>query len=156
MTSKTRKQSISKKCDGKFCKKFVDYALKFSDSFLKGIENIPDKTEMQQKLVKTMKSKKYKNILTQKAKRECKQKFCNIGCKNTIFEDGNELPKSIIKEYKDYPPLIDLMKKAKKDLFGNKQTVLKDNFYYKLNTNKINSLKKEGALSACVKTEPKF
>jgi phage gpG-like protein len=157
-SSKTRKMNRggtpTGECEKKYCKKFVSYAVKFSDNLLKSLENVPNKTEIQKKLIKMMKSKKFKNTLTKKALKECKSKYCNVGCKDTIFEDGKELPKSMMTEFKDNPALIDLLFKAKKDLFGTQTTILKDNFYNKLKPSTINVMKKEGAISGCVKIQP--
>ena len=158
--TKTRKMykggTPTGECEKKYCKKFVDYAMKFSNNILTNIEKMPNKNYMQKKLVKTMKSKKYKNILSTKAKQECKSKFCNIGCKDTIYEESKELPKSMIMKYKDTPGLLDLLVKAKKDLFGIQTTILKDNFYNKLNPKTVVILKKEGAISGCTKLSPTF
>ena len=123
---------------------------------MKNIESIPNKSDIQKKLVKSMKSKKYKNMLTKKAIKECKLRYCNIGCKDTIFEDGKDLPKSMMTQFKDNPALLQLLLKAKKDLFGTQTTILKDNFYNKLKPKTVINLKKEGALSGCVKVNPNF
>jgi hypothetical protein len=158
--AKTRKMNRggtpTGECEKTYCKKFVNYAMEFSNMFLKNIENMPNKTDNQKKLIKTMKSKKYKTILTTKAKKECKSKYCNVGCKDTIFEDGKELPKKMMTEFKDNPALIDLLLKAKKELFGTQTTILKDNFYNKLKPSTITVLKKEGAISGCVRVPPKL
>ena len=164
-TRKYRYRSRSKKggkgtptgeCEKTYCKKIVDFAKKFSDEYLKKLESLPKdiKNETTTKLIKVLKTSKYKNALTKKAKQTCKLNFCNVGCKNTIFESSKDLPKEITDKFKDTPKILKLMIKAKKDLFGNKTSILKDNFYDKLSAKDIKKLKNEGAISGCVKTLP--
>ena len=43
-----------------------------------------------------------------------------------------------------------LQKQTKKELFGDKNSVLKDGFYEKLGPTKVKRLKKNGATSGCV------
>lgn len=164
MVNKTRKLRYRVKrggtatsdCEKKYCKKIIDLAIKFSDVYLKKLESLPKdiKNDTTKKLIKVMSTTKFKNALTKKAKDSCKQNYCNIGCKNTIFESTKDLPKDIIKQFKDTPEVLQLMIQAKKDLFGNNSTVLKDNFYDKLSTKDIKKLKNEGAISGCVKFIP--
>jgi hypothetical protein len=162
MVSKTRKNrgrmggSNVSECEKTYCKKFLEYATKFSDLYLNKLENLPKdiKNETTTKLIKVLKTKKYKDTLIKTAKKNCKINFCNIGCKNTLFESSKDLPKDMIKKYKDSPELLKLMMNAKKDLFGNKTSVLKDNFYEKLSAKDIKQLQSEGAISGCVKSMP--
>jgi len=143
-------------CEKKYCKKIIDLAIKFSDVYLKKLESLPKdiKNESTKKLINIMSTTKYKNALTKKAKDSCKKNYCNIGCKNTLFESTKDLPKDIIKQFKDSPEVLKLMIQAKKDLFGNNSSVLKDNFYDKLSAKDIKKLKNEGAISGCVKSMP--
>lgn len=149
-------KSITGECEKTYCKKIVEYANKFSDVYLNKLESLPKdiRNESTEKLIKVMKTKKYKNALTKKAIQSCKLNFCNIGCKNTLFESSKDLPKDMVKKFKDSPELLNLMMKAKKDLFGNQTDILKDNFYDKLSAKNIKQLKSEGAISGCVKTMP--
>ena len=64
----------------------------------------------------------------------CINTYCNKGCKNTIFED-----------IYDYNGLSQTHKKH------NKKTLLKDNFYKKLNKKTIKFLKSKYAISGCTK-----
>jgi hypothetical protein len=83
----------------------------------------------------------------------CKTMFCNEGCKGTILEDGpaDTLPKSLVKKYKDSPGLIDLFKNMRKEVFGNKTSVLKNDFFEKMKLAHLNKYKKEGAISGCIR-----
>ena len=82
----------------------------------------------------------------------CAKHYCNPGCKTTIFEDGpaNELSKSMKKKYK-LAATRKFWLQMRKELFGKDKTVLKDNFYNKLPSKTVKQLKKEGAISGCVK-----
>ena len=81
----------------------------------------------------------------------CKKQFCNEGCKGTIFEDGlaNKLPKSMIEKYKNNQNTKKLLINQRKKNFGNKKSVLKDNFFEGIKTKEVKKHKKEGAISGC-------
>ena len=96
--------------------------------------------------------------------KECAQKFCNVGCKNTIYEDGpaNKLPEPLKKRYDNDAKHIGKymanawqgakarnMLKTRKKLFGNKISILKDNFYIGLPKKTVKKLKQRGAISGC-------
>ena len=85
---------------------------------------------------------------------ECNKYYCNKTCKNTLFEAGRNKYPPIPKEYaknKEMTALLTkLQKQSKKDLFGDKDNVLKDGFYEKLSSQKVKKLKQNGATSACV------
>lgn len=83
----------------------------------------------------------------------CAKYFCNEGCKNTIFEDGpsDKLSKGFSKIFKNNKELIKLMEKSRKELFGNKTTVLKDGFFEGIKSKTVKKLKKEGAISGCTR-----
>ena len=87
---------------------------------------------------------------------DCKKQFCNKTCKNTMLEAGRNtyppIPPSLTKNTKLKKLILDIQKQTKKRLFGNKDNVLKDGFYEKLSSVKVNQLKKDGAESACVET----
>ena len=87
--------------------------------------------------------------------------YCNKGCKNTIYEDGEGFPdslknhilsnlaKPIKKNKKLMNEIIEFNKKQRIDMFKNKSTVLKDNFYNKLNKKTLKLLKSNNAISSC-------
>ena len=93
----------------------------------------------------------------------CEKSYMNPGCKDTIFEDGpaNKLPNGadnniakLMKKDKDFGKFLNnMMKKERKELFGKRKTILKDNFYYKLSNKTVRNLKKKGATSGCIKFE---
>jgi len=83
----------------------------------------------------------------------CAKYFCNEGCKNTIFEDGpsDKLSNGFRKIFKNNKELIKMMEKTRKELFGNKTTVLKDGFFEGIKPKSLKKLKKEGAISGCTR-----
>jgi hypothetical protein len=91
----------------------------------------------------------------------CEKTYMNPGCKDTMFEDGpaNKLPKSsdslikkIMKKDKKFAKIfLNELKKERKELFGKRKTILKDNFYYKLSNKTVRNLKKKGATSGCTR-----
>ena len=105
--------------------------------------------------------KKYKayNVKSRKAflkqiPKDCKMYYCNKTCKNTLLEAGRNkyppLPKEYAKDKEMTAFLRKLQKQTKKDLFGDKDNVLKDGFYEKLSPQKVKKLKQNGATSGCV------
>jgi hypothetical protein len=104
------------------------------------------------------------NNLKKKIMQTCMEIHCNPGCKNTIFEKGTDLSSSMIKvlekKYtrkkqndKDKKDLLQYIvegkKKEKKALFGNRDNVITNDFYEKLNKKRIREMKKNGAISGC-------
>jgi len=96
-------------------------------------------------------TKKHLEELKKKIPEECMEKFCNEGCVNTIFEDGKTKMPHVRKDRKF---LEKLLKQQKKDIFGNKDTVLKDHFYEKLSKQTQSKMKSLGAISGCVLIAP--
>jgi len=66
----------------------------------------------------------------------CKEIFCNIGCKNTMFEEGKTLSNGFMKKQKIDKDMKSIYENIRKKIFGNKSNVLKDNFYEKLSQKK--------------------
>ncbi len=105
----------------------------------------------------TIKSKMIKKTLRgfleadKKGEKDYELMVCNPGCKDTFFEAGKKMPKSYEKMImKKYPFVLDTMKLRRKQIFGNKTSVLRNNFYEKIPAANIKSLKKHGALSGCL------
>jgi hypothetical protein len=123
---------------------FVKDMIKFSDFTAK-------------KFFTKMKNDLKHGVIRKKSLKYCKSSFCNFDCKGTIFEDGDgkKLPSSMIETInlrtkgKTRKLLIDFITGTRKELFKNKKTILKDHFYEKLKS--VPKLKKEGAISGCVK-----
>lgn len=166
---------MSKKCENTFCKNTIK---KEDKDFIEATKQM--KKELS-KINKTLKSKKlsasekqnlenkksFLKFFTKKeSKKEkqktkklridvCKKTFCNIDCKNTIFEKGNKLSDGFINNLKkkkiktSIDPIIELYKDQRKKIFGDKTDVLKDSFYQNLSKTKITKLKNEGAISGC-------
>jgi len=164
---------MSKNCENIFCKN----AIKKEDK--ESIEAIKQMKKELSKINKTLKSKKisttekqnlenkksFLKVFTKESKKEkqktkklridvCKKTYCNVDCKNTIFEKGNTLSDGFINNLKKKKTnltnsIIELHQNQRKNIFGNKTNVLKDNFYEKLSKKTITQLKKEGAISGC-------
>lgn len=117
-----------------------------------------DKKKIKENIKKNM-NKEKKKIIKMIA-RECNRQHCNKSCKNTIFEAGKNKYPTIDKDLAKKPELkkliLKLQKSTKKRLFGNKNDILKDNFYEKLSSAKVKQLKKEGAISGCIEDFPPF
>jgi hypothetical protein len=98
---------------------------------------------------KAIKSKKSKDLEL----KMCKKYYCNKGCKKTILEDGEPdiLPKSLLKQFKGDKDILDNLRKTRKELFGKKKSVLKESFYEGIKSKTMKKLKKEGAISGCVR-----
>ena len=142
----------------KTCKQFCEAYKKKSLKLMKLLDAMDEKTmktmtPVDKKKFKARQTKRKKTALKQIA-RDCKKQFCNKTCKNTILEAGrNKYPplSKDIKSDKELEALITKMQKdTKRRLFGDKDNVLKDGFYEKLSSVKVNQLKKDGAESACV------
>ena len=148
---KTKKNKESDVCETKFCKEYVARGVKsaliIGESFLKAaaeIHRVKSTKFDQSAALKKMKSKKSIDKLKKQLTQKCRDAYCNIGCKGTLFE---ELKKPV-KQKKPVNAWFcdEACKKSK--LFGKKLNILKDNFYEKLKN--VEELKKKGAISGCV------
>jgi dTDP-4-amino-4,6-dideoxygalactose transaminase len=110
-------------------------------------------------LLKMLKFEKNKNKIKDKTRRkfatarkkDCKQIFCNPGCKDTLFESGKKLPKSLVSSSK--PIRNEYLKRIRKEIFGKKTNVLVDDFYEKIKPAKVAKYKKDGAISGCLEND---
>lgn len=133
-----------------FCKKYRDAELIKNQKLIKKMENEPNLSDNQKLIIANWKSANTVKNLVKDLNDTCKAKFCNIGCKNTIFEPGSKLSGFFAKKYKNIKTkkaLLDLLEKERKALFGKKTNVLQDNFYKKLVGS--DNLRKNGAISGC-------
>jgi len=114
-------------------------------------EKMKNDLEIGKKMLDSYNDKKTTAKLKKLQLETCKIKFCNESCKGTVLEDGpgGSLPKSLLVKYKNNPAAIDMFKDMRKQLFGNKTSVLKDNFYEGMKQTDINKYKKEGSISGC-------
>jgi hypothetical protein len=102
------------------------------------------------------KTLKKMNLKKEKKKRidDYRKTMCNPTCKGTLFESGvpDTLPSSFIKELKkitNTKDALDYQLELRKEIFGKKNTVLKNGFYEKLDKETVTNLKKRGATSGC-------
>jgi hypothetical protein len=75
--------------------------------------------------------------------------YCNVGCKGTILEPGEKISSTLAEKYKDSKELLKLFENQRKNIFGEKTDVLKDNFYEKAPKKMVEEIKKDGAISLC-------
>jgi len=148
---KTKKNKDSDVCENKFCKEYVKRGVKstllFGEAFTKALAEAnqsKNKKFDSASALKKMKSKKSMDKLKKKLTQKCRETYCNVGCKNTIFE---EVKKPLAKKKPVNGWFCDETCRKSK-LFGKKLNVLKDNFYEKLKG--IEDLKKKGAISGCM------
>jgi hypothetical protein len=148
---KTKKNKDSDVCENKFCKEYVKRGvkstLKVAEAFttvLAAGNLVKDKKFDSASAIKKMKSKKSMDKIKKRLTQKCKESYCNVGCKGTIF---TEVKKPLVKKKPVNGWLCDEPCRKSK-LFGKKLTVLKDNFYEKLKN--VEDLKKKGAISGCV------
>ena len=129
-----------------FCQSYKKKTLKLNSELIK---TLPPK------LNKAFQAKnKNRNTDFKKIQRECNLYYCNKTCKNTLFEAGRNkyppLSKAITSNKKLKTIFTKGQKQNKKEIFGDKDNVLKDGFYEKLSPQKVKRLKQNGATSGCV------
>ena len=106
--------------------------------------------------------KELKKVLTKKNIKKQNKKirdniisiYCNKTCKNTLFEKGNTLSDEYINKIKKrdknwWEEALKALKTDKKNIFNDKTDVLINGFYEKIPINKVNKIKKMGAISGC-------
>lgn len=141
-----------------FCKAYQAKSIKrmnYFDSLDR--KKIKKMTPANKKIYRAKQTKR-KKIYTKKIPGECNIYYCNKTCKNTLFEAGMNtyppFPKEIAKDREMKSLLTKLQKQTKKEIFGDKDNVLKDGFYEKLSPAKVKKLKQNGATSGCVQMLP--
>ena len=143
--------------------KNANNSTKKCDTFCKGfVKRMKDKiTRFRTTLAKQLPAKERKKFLTkvcendatfeETVRKECEKGYCNTGCKDTIFQDGKDVPPSVLKSVKG--PMRNLVSSmirgTRKKIFGKKTSVLKDSFYTGLSAKDVKRLKAEGASSGC-------
>lgn len=150
--NKTNKANTTKKvehCKKTFCPKMLQQQKKT----LKKIGNIfAKKFKGNTKQIKKMNSVLNTPNMRKKMLDSCVKGYCNPSCKNTMFEAGKEFPKALEKELKGKKrgnDVLNIIKKMRKSMFGNKNTVLKNDFYNGISKSNTHKLKKDGAISGC-------
>ena len=133
-----------KTCAQKFCPKFVirqkNTIKKMTASFSK---------EFNMKPMNKSKKAKFNSQVEGRLKKACIKGYCNPTCKGTIFEAGKKYPKSLEITLKKKPFAIKFSKYMRQKIFGKKSNVLKNGFYNKIEKKNVNTIKKQGAISAC-------
>jgi hypothetical protein len=120
-----------------------------------GKEYIKRQSKMMKYVSKRLKIKVPKTLKMRKEDYAiCSRAYCNPGCKGTLFESGKHLSKaakqSITKRMGKHSKLaLDVIKDIRKQIFKGKTSVLKDDFYKKIPSEKVAMVKRKGALSGC-------
>ena len=142
-TRKNNSANTAKKCDDAFCTKF------YQGYLVKKLQKIFKDKKISEK---TLTRKERKGII-----QECKDAYCNPGCKGTIVESGSTLSKEYIAKLKKNlkgkkhleKKVIKTMKAFREMIFKKKNNVLKNGFYEKMNVTKKKLFQKRGAISGC-------
>jgi len=110
----------------------------------------------------------YKNGIDLISKETIRDMYCNLTCKDTIFEDGLKLSdgfkkktlKNLQKKFnktlkkKEIKATLIQLEEDKQKLFLGNNSIIKDGFYNKIDKKYIERMKKMGIQSGCF--EPKF
>jgi hypothetical protein len=141
------------RCKKTYCPKFILRQKQLTERLTKNLTRKlkGDKgfTKLMKNITKSMGNSK---TLDKKLLEGCVTGYCNPSCKNTIFQAGSKIPKSLeaqIKKEKHGDIVFDILKKTRKNMFGNKKNVLTDNFYKDLPKDKVEKIQKQGAISGC-------
>lgn len=134
----------SQSCTKKFCKKRVSDEHKRLKNFGKNMAKT-----LKVKTMSKAKRRIFDKYRIKRLQERCEMEFCNPTCKGTILEAGKNISNALKKEYKNVPIMLNMDRKTRKEIFGNKTNVLKNGFYKKLEKKTVNTLKKNGALSKC-------
>lgn len=121
------------------------------------LKNLPLKLESKAEALKKFNKEKKKAVIIDV--KACEKVRCNVGCKKTIFQSGpvNKLPNGILSNKTrnilgatKNAMLDKALLKQRKNIFGNKTNVLKeDGFYEKFPAKTVKNMKKAGFVSAC-------
>ena len=148
-----------KECKIEMCEKFIPEEIEnivksMSKSFTKKMSPKAKKNFLSKMNKSSKKSNKDKALSLE----TCMRTYCNKGCKSTLFEDGkgSEYPKSIEERYmkifkdkKIAKSLSKIDKTQRIELFKNKTSVLKNNFYEKIKPKRVKLIKSHKAISGC-------
>ena len=141
------------RCKKTYCPKFIlrqkQLTEKLTKNLTRKLKGDKGFTKLMKNITKSMGNSK---TLDKKLLEGCVTGYCNPSCKNTIFQAGSKIPKSLeaqIKKEKHGDIILDIIKKTRKNIFGNKKNVLSDNFYKDLPKDKVEKIQKQGAISGC-------
>ncbi len=149
------------RCKKTYCPKFVSQLNKLTEKMtknttrrLKGKE-FANKGNEFAKIMKNLTKKLKKSIsktMYKKNIEDCVKAHCNPSCKDTIYQAGSQFPKSLeaeIKKQEHGDIILKIIKKTRKRMFGNKKDILVNDFYKNLPKEKVDKIKKAGAISGC-------
>lgn len=152
-------QCVKNYCGKVFLKRTRKTAKKLTKIFLKLAKPKGKNPTRKEKNKYEKIKKKLQNVfkLTKKKEKvyieECKKGYCNPGCKDTFFEPGSKPPEGAFDEAKKQgiynKMFIKSFKKMRKEIFGKKKNVLKNDMYEGLSKKDVNILRKNGAISGC-------
>jgi uracil phosphoribosyltransferase len=144
------------RCKKTFCPKFILRQKQLTEKLTKNLTRKVKgghKNKELEKLIKNIiKSTRNNKTLDKKMLEGCIMGYCNPSCKNTIFQAGSKMTKSLeaqIKKEKHGDIVLDILKKTRKNIFGNKKNVLTGDFYKDLPKDKVEKIQKQGAISGC-------
>jgi len=144
------------RCKKRYCPKFILRQKQLTETLTKnltrkikgGLKN----KELEKVIKNILKSTRNSKTLDKKLLEGCVTGYCNPSCKNTIFQAGSKIPKSLeaqIKKEKHGDIVLDILKNTRKNIFGNKKNVLTGDFYKDLPKDKVEKIQKQGAISGC-------
>lgn len=141
------------RCKKQYCPKFVSQVNKLTEKInknmtrrLKGGLKNKEFTKLMKNIIKSSK------VADKKILEGCVKAHCNPSCKDTMYQAGSKFPKSLEAELKKEQHgdiILDIVKKTRKRMFGNKKDVLVNDFYKNLPKEKVDKIKKQGAISGC-------
>ncbi len=168
--SNSNNKNSLKECETTFCKSYMPMLIekmndeiqkKMDKNFTKKMSNTEKKEYFEKQKARLKEKAKTLKKEEKRSFESCMSTYCNKGCKNTLYEDGEGYPASLEtyqrsnleKDFKGDKKfinnLIEMNKQQRTELFKNKSTVLKDNFYKKLNKKTLKLLKSKKAISGC-------
>ena len=141
------------RCKKQYCPKFIRRQKELTEKITKSITRKVKGTLKNKGFAKLLKNiTKPTKIMDKKILEGCVKAHCNPSCKDTIYQAGSQFPKSLeaeIKKQEHGDIILDIIKKTRKRMFGNKKDVLVNDFYKNLPKEKVDKVKKEGAISGC-------
>ena len=183
VSSKSKSSSSSsndvKECENKFCKSYFPSSMQnistgmhkeFEKRFTNKMSADKKKEYFKKEKELANKKKTVKEIKEEARDKKylfnnCMSLYCNKGCKNTIYEDGDKYSdeleayqrNNLKKIFKNNKKIINMMIDGNKEqralLFKKKTSVLNDNFYNKTSKKTLKIIKKKKAISACTKDD---
>lgn len=141
------------RCKKQYCPKFVSQVNKLTEKITKSITRKLKGGVKNKGFAKLMKNiTKTSKMADKKILEGCVKAHCNPSCKDTMYQAGSQFPKSLeaeLKKEKHGDIILDIVKKTRKRMFGNKKDVLVNEFYKNLPKEKVDKIKKQGAISGC-------